>query len=30
VQRVWVNLLWIMPIGGLAVLGYSLKQYFVH
>jgi hypothetical protein len=30
VQRVWLNLLWIMPIGGLAVLGYSLKQYFVH
>jgi hypothetical protein len=29
-QRVWLNLLWIMPIGGLAVLGYSLKQYFVH
>jgi hypothetical protein len=30
VQRVWLNLLWIVPIGGLAVLGYSLKQYFVH
>jgi len=29
VQRVWVSWLWIVPVGGLAVLGYSLKSYFL-
>jgi hypothetical protein len=29
VERMWTNWLLIMPIGGLIVLGYSLKQYFV-
>jgi hypothetical protein len=29
VQRVWTNLLLIVPIGGLVVLGYSLQQYFM-
>ena len=29
VQRVWVSWLWIVPIGGLIVLGYSLKSYFL-
>ena len=28
-QRVWTAWLLIMPIGGLAILGYSLKQYFL-
>jgi hypothetical protein len=28
-QRVWTGWLLIMPIGGLVVLGYSLKQYFL-
>jgi hypothetical protein len=28
-QRVWTGWLLIVPIGGLAVLGYSLKQYFL-
>ena len=28
VQRVWAPLLLLVPIGGLAVLGYSLQQYF--
>ena len=28
-QRVWTSWLLIMPIGGLAILGYSLKQYFL-
>jgi len=28
-QRVWTAWLLIMPIGGLVVLGYSLKQYFL-
>jgi type II secretory pathway component PulF len=28
-QRVWTGWLLIMPIGGLIVLGYSLKQYFL-
>jgi hypothetical protein len=28
-QRVWTGWLLIMPIGGLFVLGYSLKQYFL-
>jgi hypothetical protein len=28
-QRVWMGWLLIMPIGGLVVLGYSLKQYFL-
>jgi len=28
-QRVWTSWLLIMPIGGLVVLGYSLKQYFL-
>jgi hypothetical protein len=28
-QRVWVSWLWIVPVGGLIVLGYSLKTYFV-
>jgi hypothetical protein len=30
VQRVWAPLLLIVPLGGLAVLGYSLQQYFTH
>jgi hypothetical protein len=29
VQRAWTSWLLIMPIGGLVILGYSLKQYFV-
>jgi hypothetical protein len=29
VQRVWVSWLWIVPVGGLIVLGYSLKSYFL-
>jgi hypothetical protein len=29
VQRVWVKWLWLVPVGGLAVLGYSLKSYFL-
>jgi len=29
VQRVWLSWLWIVPIGGLIVLGYSLKSYFL-
>ena len=28
-QRMWTSWLLIMPIGGLAILGYSLKQYFL-
>jgi len=28
-QRVWAGWLLIMPIGGLVILGYSLKQYFL-
>jgi hypothetical protein len=28
-ERVWTNLLLIVPIGGLVVLGYSLQSYFV-
>jgi hypothetical protein len=28
-DRLWANWLWIVPIGGLAVLGYSLQQYFI-
>ena len=28
-QRVWINWLLIMPIGGLVVLGYSLKSFFL-
>lgn len=28
-QRVWTGWLLIMPIGGLIVLGYSLRQYFL-
>jgi hypothetical protein len=28
-QRVWAGWLLIVPIGGLVVLGYSLKQYFL-
>jgi hypothetical protein len=28
-QRVWMGWLLIMPLGGLVVLGYSLKQYFL-
>jgi hypothetical protein len=28
-QRLWTNWLLIMPIGGLAILGYSLKTYFL-
>jgi hypothetical protein len=28
-QRAWAGWLLIMPIGGLAILGYSLKQYFL-
>jgi hypothetical protein len=29
VQRLWVKWLWLVPVGGLAVLGYSLKPYFL-
>jgi hypothetical protein len=29
VDRLWVSWLWIVPVGGLAVLGYSLKSYFL-
>jgi hypothetical protein len=29
VQRLWVKWLWLVPVGGLAVLGYSLKSYFL-
>jgi hypothetical protein len=29
VQRLWVKWLWLVPVGGLAVLGYSLKTYFL-
>ena len=29
VQRVWVKWLWLVPVGGLAVLGYSLKSFFL-
>jgi hypothetical protein len=29
VERVWVNWLVIVPVGGLIVLGYSLKSYFL-
>ena len=28
-QRVWTGWLFVMSIGGLAILGYSLKQYFL-
>ena len=28
-ERMWTNWLVIMPIGGLVVLGYSLKTYFL-
>jgi hypothetical protein len=28
-RRVWTSWLLIMPIGGLVILGYSLKQYFL-
>jgi hypothetical protein len=28
-QRLWTSWLFIMPIGGLAILGYSLKSYFL-
>jgi hypothetical protein len=28
-ERTWTSWLWIAPIGGLVVLGYSLQQYFV-
>jgi hypothetical protein len=28
-QRVWASWLLLMPIGGLVILGYSLKQYFL-
>ena len=28
-QRLWTSWLLIMPIGGLVILGYSLKQYFL-
>jgi hypothetical protein len=28
-QRIWTGWLLIMPIGGLAILGYSLKEYFL-
>jgi hypothetical protein len=28
-ERVWASWLLVMPIGGLAILGYSLKQYFL-
>jgi hypothetical protein len=29
VQRLWVKWLWLVPVGGLAVLGYSLKSFFL-
>jgi len=29
VDRLWVNWLWIVPVGGLAVLAYSLKSFFL-
>ena len=29
VGRLWVNSLWIVPVVGLAVLGYSLKSFFL-
>jgi hypothetical protein len=29
VQRLWVRWLWLVPVGGLTVLGYSLKSYFL-
>ena len=29
VGRLWVSWLWIVPVGGLIVLGYSLKSYFL-
>jgi hypothetical protein len=29
VQRLWVKWLWLVPVAGLAVLGYSLKSYFL-
>ena len=29
VDRLWVNSLWIVPVVGLAVLGYSLKSFFL-
>jgi hypothetical protein len=28
-QRMWTSWLLIMPIGGLAILGYSLNTYFL-
>jgi hypothetical protein len=28
-QRAWTSWLFLVPIGGLTVLGYSLLQYFV-
>jgi hypothetical protein len=28
-QRVWLGWLFVMPLGGLVILGYSLKQYFL-
>ena len=28
-QRMWTSWLLIMPIGGLAILGYSLKSFFL-
>ncbi len=28
-QRAWTGWLFLMPIGGLVILGYSLKQYFL-
>jgi hypothetical protein len=29
VSRLWVNWLWLVPVVGLAVLGYSLKSFFL-
>lgn len=29
VGRLWVNSLWLVPVGGLIVLGYSLKSFFL-
>jgi hypothetical protein len=29
VQRLWIKWLWLVPVAGLAVLGYSLKSYFL-
>jgi hypothetical protein len=29
VERAWIGWLFFMPIGGLAILGYSLNQYFL-